>query len=117
MYLIKEIQVKNILALFLVSAVLFAFSQPANKRLPDVTITDLQGKPVNIQEFASNGQVTILSFWATWCAPCKRELDAISELYPQWTEDYNTRLIAITIDNARPWRLARWTSCSSRSQR
>lgn len=101
MYLIKEIQVKNILALFLVSAVLFAFSQPANKRLPDVTITDLQGKPVNIQEFASNGQVTILSFWATWCAPCKRELDAISELYPQWTEDYNTRLIAITIDNAR----------------
>lgn len=93
---------KSILAVFIITILSFAFTQPvANKKLPDVTIADLQGKPVNIQKFASDGKITVLSFWATWCAPCKRELDAISELYPTWSADYNTKLVAITIDNAR----------------
>lgn len=93
---------KSIIASFLLISLSFAFTQPVvNKKLPNITIADLQGKPVNIQEFAAGGKITILSFWATWCAPCKRELDAIAELYPTWTGDYNTRLIAITIDNAR----------------
>jgi peroxiredoxin len=94
--------VKIFSAILIIVAISFGFTGPdTNKRLPNITISDLQGKPVNIQEFASDGRVTIISFWATWCAPCKRELDAISELYPEWTEEYNTRLIAITIDNAR----------------
>lgn len=92
---------KTILSILLVSAVAISFTHPVEKKLPNVTITDLQGKPVNIQEFVGTGKTTILSFWATWCAPCKRELDAVAELYPEWTADYNTRLIAITIDNAR----------------
>lgn len=93
---------KSIFAIFLLSAFSFGFSHPSvNKKLPNVTIADLQGKPINIQEFAANGKTTIISFWASWCAPCKRELDAISELYPTWTSEYNTRLVAITIDNAR----------------
>ena len=93
---------KTFLSIFLLAAITFGFtSSDTNKRLPDVTIADLQGKPVNIQEFASGGKITIISFWATWCAPCKRELDAISELYPTWSTEYNTKLVAITIDNAR----------------
>ena len=93
---------KNILSLVLLLAISFGFTQPVtNKRLPDVTIADLQGKPVKIQDIAAGGKITVLSFWATWCAPCKRELDAISELYPTWTSTYNTQLVAITIDNAR----------------
>lgn len=93
---------KNILSLLLVLAISFGFTQPVtNKKLPDITIADLQGKPVNIQEFTAGGKITVLSFWATWCAPCKRELDAITELYPTWVSEYNTKLVAITIDNAR----------------
>ena len=93
---------KNILSLLLLLAISFGFTQPVtNKKLPDITIADLQGKPVNIQEFAAGGKITVLSFWATWCAPCKRELDAITELYPTWVSEYNTQLVAITIDNAR----------------
>lgn len=93
---------KNILSILLVLAISFGFTQPVtNKKLPDITIADLQGKPVNIQEFTAGGKITVLSFWATWCAPCKRELDAITELYPTWVSEYNTRLVAITIDNAR----------------
>jgi peroxiredoxin len=72
-----------------------------SRQLPDVNIKTLDGKTVNIQTFAGNGKITILSFWATWCSPCKRELDAIAELYPEWQEKYNTELVAVTIDNAR----------------
>ncbi len=93
---------KIILSLLVCCSFLFGFTNPdTNKRLPDVTIADLQGKPVNIQEFAGSGKVIVISFWATWCTPCKRELDAIADLYPTWASEYNTRLIAITIDNAR----------------
>ena len=43
----------------------------------------------------------MISFWATWCAPCKRELDAIQEVYEDWQEDYDMELVAISVDNAR----------------
>ena len=93
---------KNTLFLLLIVATMVGFTSPdVSKKLPDITITDLAGKPVNIQEYAKGSQLTVLSFWATWCSPCKRELDAIQELYPDWIENYDVRLVAITIDNSR----------------
>lgn len=98
----NTIKVKNILIFCALAAFSFGFTPAhSSKKLPDITITDLQGKPVKIQEYAKERKITVLSFWATWCAPCKRELDAISELYPEWSETYDFRLVAITIDNAR----------------
>lgn len=94
--------VKNILIFILLASVTFGFKAPdTGKMLPDITIADLQGKPVKIQEYAKKTKITVMSFWATWCSPCKRELDAIGELYPDWQETYDMRLVAITIDNAR----------------
>lgn len=94
--------VKKTLIFILLATISFSFTPAGTtKKLPDITITDLQGKPVRIQEYAKQSKITILSFWATWCSPCKRELDAIGELYPDWTEAYDVRLVAITIDNAR----------------
>jgi len=93
---------KNSLFLLLFATIFFGFTTDnPTKQLPNISIADLQGKPVNIQEYAKKSKITVISFWATWCAPCKRELDAISELYPTWQEEYNTQLVAITIDNAR----------------
>lgn len=92
----------KLLIFFALASISFSFTPSmVSKKLPDITITDLQGKPVKIQEFTKQSKYTILSFWATWCAPCKRELDAIGELYPEWTEAYDVKLVAITIDNAR----------------
>ena len=89
---------KLIALLFLVSITSTIFAQ---KSLPDVNIQELNGKKVNIQDYADNGKVTVLSFWATWCVPCKKELDNISEYYEDWQEDYNMELVAISVDNAR----------------
>ena len=71
------------------------------KTLPNIVIKRLDGETVNIQDYGNNGKITVLSFWATWCSPCKRELDAIAEIYPEWQDNYNVELVAITIDNAR----------------
>jgi len=71
------------------------------KTLPNVVVKRLNGETVNIQEYGQNGKITVLSFWATWCSPCKRELDAIAEIYPEWQDKYDLELVAITIDNAR----------------
>ena len=69
--------------------------------VPSVDIKTLEGKTVNIQDYTGKGKITVLSFWATWCSPCKRELDAISDIYEDWQKDYNMELVAVTIDDAR----------------
>mgnify|MGYP000100191248 CR=1 FL=1 len=76
----------------------FSFGQ---SKLPDVTVKTLEGKAKKIQSYSTNGKITVLSFWATWCSPCKRELDAISDVYEDWQEEYNMELVAISIDNSR----------------
>ena len=69
--------------------------------LPSVNVKTMDGKTVNIKDMVGNGKITVISFWATWCSPCKRELDAISEIYEDWQEDYGMELLAITIDDSR----------------
>jgi cytochrome c biogenesis protein CcmG/thiol:disulfide interchange protein DsbE len=71
------------------------------KKLPSVELKNLEGKKVNIDEYSNNGKLTIVSFWATWCTPCKRELDAYGEYAEEWASEYNAEIVAITIDNAR----------------
>lgn len=71
------------------------------KEVPAVDIKTLDGKTVNIQDYTQQGKITVLSFWATWCSPCKKELDAIADLYPDWQEAYDMQLIAVTIDTRR----------------
>lgn len=84
---------------------LAAFTLSAqNKTLPDVAVKNLDGETVSIKDFATNGKITVISFWATWCHPCKRELDAIADLYEDWQADYDMELVAVTIDDARSLR-------------
>ena len=85
----------------LVLAVCITSTSFGQQNLPSVKIKDLSGKTVNIQDFANNGKITVISFWATWCSPCKKELDAIADMYEDWQEDYDMELVAVTIDNSR----------------
>lgn len=43
----------------------------------------------------------IISFWATTCKPCIRELDAINELLPDWLEEAKFRVVAVSTDDSR----------------
>jgi len=79
---------------------LFSFTSP-DKKFPSANLKDLNGKTVKTDKFINNGKITIVSFWATWCVPCKRELDVYADIYDEWKEKYDIEIIAITIDNVR----------------
>ncbi len=89
-------------SILLCSFSLFLFTATAqDKALPDVNVKTLEGKTVNMQEFGKSGKITVISFWATWCAPCKKELDAIADVYSDWQDDYDMELVAVSIDTRR----------------
>jgi peroxiredoxin len=71
------------------------------KTVPSVTLIDIDGKKVNVAELTKNGKITVLSFWATWCIPCKKELSNMSDLYDEWKQKYDVQIVAISIDDSR----------------
>ena len=85
------------ISLFMILGV-YAFGQ---NTLPSASLKTLDGQNVDLISFANNGKILIISMWATWCAPCKKELDAIAEVYEDWQNNYNVELLAITIDTQR----------------
>jgi thiol-disulfide isomerase/thioredoxin len=71
------------------------------KRLPEVSLSDVNGKNVNVADLGKTGKITVLDFWATWCVPCKKELNNINEVYDDWKKKYNVDVVAVSIDDSR----------------
>ena len=69
--------------------------------LPSVDVKTFEGDAVNIKDYTSNGKIQLVSLWATWCGPCKVELNALQKVESDWKEKYDVEIIAITLDNAR----------------
>lgn len=70
-------------------------------KIPTATVKKLDGTKINTNTFSNDGKPIIISFWATWCKPCKKELDAIAEEYETWAKETGVKLIAISIDDVR----------------
>ena len=73
----------------------------AMAQIPSVKVEDGKGKAFNTSELVDGKTPMIISFWAVTCKPCIRELDAIAELYPDWIEEANFRVVAVSTDDAR----------------
>lgn len=73
----------------------------ANADIPAVTLNDVQGNTVDTSALSNDGKPMIISFWATWCKPCKRELKAIHEVYPDWVDETGVKVIAVSIDEGQ----------------
>jgi thiol-disulfide isomerase/thioredoxin len=65
------------------------------ERRPDVTLADRDGRPRALSEW--NGKPQVINFWATWCAPCRREIPMLNALAKDraWQD---IALIGIAID-------------------
>lgn len=70
-------------------------------QIPSVKLKDINGKAVDTATLSNDGKPFIISFFATWCKPCYRELNAINEVYPDWQEETGVRLIAVSIDEGQ----------------
>jgi thiol-disulfide isomerase/thioredoxin len=89
---------KKLLLLLLIAG----FSAYAQKAMPSVSLKSVDNKVYNVKnDFAEKDKLYVFSFWATWCAPCINELDAIKEHYAQWHKELNVEVVAISIDDSR----------------
>ena len=78
-----------------------SFSQVTSGRtIPDHTIKMLDGRDFQTSAFENDGKPFVLSFWATWCRPCLKELNAIADIYDEW-KDMGFKVIAVSTDDAR----------------
>lgn len=89
------------LRLFLLLLLVSSLLGEVKAQLPAVTLKDISGKTVRTDTLSNDEKPFIISFFATWCKPCNRELTAISEVYDEWKEETGVKVIAVSIDQAQ----------------
>ena len=92
---------KKIILLLIITTISFRSTYAQSKNLPNIKVRTLDGETINIQDIDNNDKNIVISFWATWCKPCKKELNNIAELYENWQDETGVKLIAISIDDSR----------------
>ena len=80
---------------------LTAFVQTQTRKLPSIDVKGTDGKKINTSTFANDGKPIVICFWATWCTPCKKELNEIAEVYSDWQKETGVKLITISIDDSK----------------
>jgi cytochrome c biogenesis protein CcmG, thiol:disulfide interchange protein DsbE len=89
---------------FLFSALLLVFSSSAwsqDAKVPSVMLKDLDGKTIDTGKLSNDGKPIIICFWATWCSPCKKELNVYADYYAQWQKETGVKIIAVSVDDQR----------------
>ena len=89
---------RKILFIILLAAVSLTVS---GQKIPSVDIKTTSGKSFNTKSITNDGKPIIISFWATWCKPCLKELTAFHENYEEWKEATGVKIIAVSIDETR----------------
>lgn len=69
--------------------------KPVPDTLPDITLAGLDGKPTKLASFA--GRPLMVNFWATWCAPCRREIPLLNKIRAQ-RKVQNAEIVGVAVD-------------------
>lgn len=83
----------------LVPALATAEEPPALEKAPDFSLSDTEGQSHTLGDFLGE-KVIVLSFWATWCAPCKKEMPHLAELQKE-LGDKGLQVLSVSVDAAK----------------
>ncbi|MDO4707533.1 MAG: TlpA disulfide reductase family protein [Porphyromonadaceae bacterium] len=67
-------------------------------QIPAFQLKDISGKSVQTEQLGAGDRPVAVSFFATWCKPCLRELEAVSEVFEEWQEETGMEFVAVSID-------------------
>lgn len=97
----KMKKILSILFILFLGLSLFAQDEIAGRKLPSVDIKTLNGEIFNTGSIDNAGKPIVISFFALWCKPCQKELNAIADVYEDWQEETGVKVVVISIDDAR----------------
>lgn len=86
---------------FLLSIAALFITVAASAQVPSVTVENAKGESFDTSLLLKEGTPMILSFWSTSCKPCIRELDAVYDAMPDWIEEADFRVVAVSTDDSR----------------
>ncbi|MBK6536494.1 MAG: TlpA disulfide reductase family protein [Ignavibacteria bacterium] len=84
---------------FFILFLLFISLKSYSQNYSDFTLQDLEGNDVKLSKLLEKGPVMI-SFWATWCSPCKEEMKKLFPVYEKY-KDRGFTYLAINQDNQK----------------
>ena len=93
-----ENNMKKIVYLLVFSLNFMLFGQ---RQLPNTSLKTLSGQKTTLSEIAEKNELIIVSLWATWCVPCKNELDSVADVYDDWVSETGVKYFAVSIDDSR----------------
>ncbi len=70
-------------------------SDPIISEIITFTLPDLEGNLHHLSDW--DGKARIVNFWATWCAPCRREIPLLKNVQAKYAES-NLQVIGVAVD-------------------
>ena len=107
----KNYALIGLIAFFALSAGFFTYNRltdqgqgttPSDSRaLLSTDFLDVDGEQHSLRQW--NGQILVVNFWATWCAPCREEIPELIKLQEEFSQK-GAQVIGIAIDRTEPVR-------------
>lgn len=89
------------------------FASFSQDEFPEATVENAIGETIDIKQYVTDGKPKIVSLWATWCGPCRAELNALKSVSERWKNEYGVEIITVSVDY--PQMVARAKSMAKKS--